>query len=218
MPVKPEGFSFCEKDEEKLRKKKNELKNKKKKKKGKRNNNGKSDEQLEIEKKLKEAQRKIKYMISNPPKIIPKSTKKFDAAVKLKRDSERKEAMKQFLYEDDVRKKEKEIANKWKGVLSKHLTDNTSELEKRRIESQREAMAAQRESALNWRRQKKEMMERVNNRPLLVEEGRIQMERERAKKKTLILVKESLQKAGITKFDDFFDQNELEQLKKMKAI
>lgn len=62
------------------------------------------------------------------------------------------------------------------------------------------------------------MMQRVKERPLLVEEGRIQMERQRAKKKALLLVKQSLDQAGITKFDDFFDEQELEQLKKMKAL
>ena len=79
-------------------------------------------------------------------------------------------------------------------------------------------MLAQRECALNWKKQKKEMLDRVQKRPLLVEEGRMEMERQRAKKKALLLVKQSLDEAGITKFDDFFDENEIEQLQKMKAI
>ena len=81
-----------------------------------------------------------------------------------------------------------------------------------------QAMAAQKENALNWKRQKKEMMDRVQQRPLLVEKERIEMERQRAKKKALLLVKQSLDQAGITKFDDFFDEQEIEQLKKMKAM
>ena len=192
--------------------------NKKKKKKKKVNKNGKTDEQIELEKKLKETQRKIKWMIANPPKIVPKSTKKFDASVQMKRERERQDAMAKFLYDEDLRKKDKKMKSKWRGVLNKHLVDNTSELEQKRMESQREAMEAQRESALNWKKQKKEMMERVKERPLLVQEGRIEMERTRAKKKALLLVKQSLDEAGITKFDDFFDEAEMEQLRRMKAL
>ena len=59
-------------------------------------------------------------------------------------------------------------------------------------------------------------MKRVAERPLLVEEGRMKMERERAKKKALLLVHESLENAGITNFSDFFDENELEQIQKIK--
>ena len=91
--------------------------------------NGKTDEQIELEKRLKETQRKIKLMIANLPKIIPKSTKKFDASVQLKRENERKEAMAKFLYEEDLRKKSQKMKSKWKGVLNKHLVDNTSKLE-----------------------------------------------------------------------------------------
>ena len=213
--VKSGGFSFCEKDEAKLRQQ-NAQKKKKKKKKA--NMSGKSDEQIEIENKLKETQRKIKWMIANPPKIIPKSTKKFDAAVQSKKDNQRKQAMMKFLYEEEYRKKDNMMKSKWKGVLNKHLVDNSSELEKKRIAAQREAKESQKENAANWKRFKKEMRERVKNRPLLVEEERIKMEQERAKKKSLILVFESLKQSGIQKFDDFFDETELEKLQKMKLL
>merc|ERR1712129_602957 len=175
-------------------------------------------ESVNIEKKLRETQRKIKNMIAHPPKIIPKSTKKFDAAVKSKKENERKKEMEQYLHDEEYRRKSDKMKAKWKGVLTGHLVDNSSELEKKRMAAQREAKEAQRENALNWKKFKKEMRQRVKNRPLLVEEERIKMEQERAKKKALLLVFESLKQSGIKKYDDFFDANEIEQLQKLKLV
>eukprot|EP01083_Nonionella_stella_P298443 1012983_1 len=214
--VKTESFSFCDKDEEKKRQKLKQEHEAKKRRKD--NGYDPNHEQAKIEKKLKETQKKIKYMIANPPKIIPKSTKKFDDAVQMKRDNEQKQQMAKFLLEQEIKTKKRKIKTKWKGILTKHLVDNTAELKKRRQQSQRESIEAQKENARHWRRQKKKMMERVRARPLLVEESRMKIERERAKKKALLLVKESLTKAGITKLDDFFDESEIEQLHKMRAL
>ena len=208
MPIKPEGFSFCDRDEEEQRRKQQETKPL--------DTATEETEEEQLQRKLEVTQRKIRAMIANPPKIIPKSTRKFDESVAMKRRKERKQERDAFVFEEGIRKKQIAIKAKWKGVLEKHLVDNSSTLEQKRLQSQREAAEAQRENAMHWKRQKKEMMKRVAERPLLVEEGRMKMERERAKKKALLLVHESLVNAGITNFSDFFDENELEQIQKIK--
>ena len=56
-------------------------------------------------------------------------------------------------------------------------------------------------------------MKRVDQRPLLIERERIEAEKLRAQRKALLLVKQSLEKAGIDDIRDFFSQEELQQLK-----
>ena len=214
VPVLCKGFSFCDEDDRKLRQKRRAIKEAEE---GTAAAAAEQKEDKALQRTLEDAQRRIRAMIANPPKIVPKSTRKFDESVAMKREKARKAAMDAFVLEEAVRNKEEKVRAKWKGVLEKHLVDNTATLQQQRLQSQREAAAAQRESALHWKRQKKAMMKRVAERPLLVQSRRMQMERQRAKKKALLLVHDSLQKAGITKFDDFFDQNELEQLQKIKG-
>ena len=56
-------------------------------------------------------------------------------------------------------------------------------------------------------------MKRVEQRPLLIERERFEAEKVRAQRKALLLVKQSLEKAGIADIRDFFNEDELQQLK-----
>ena len=55
-------------------------------------------------------------------------------------------------------------------------------------------------------------MKRVEKRPLLVQRERMEFEKARAQRKALYLVKKSLEKAGITDIQQFFSEQELNQL------
>ena len=164
------------------------------------------------------AQRKIRAMIGNPTKIIPKSTRKFDESVAMKRERERQRERESMAKKQEIQRKEMKMKQKWKGQIQRVTVDNTKALEQKRLQCQREAAAAQRANALHWKRQKKAIMKRVAERPLLVEMDRAKMEEQRAKKKAIVAVQKSLDTAGVSDTDAFFDQNERELIQNMKRM
>ena len=79
--------------------------------------------------KLRENRRRSKAMLGRAPKIMPKSTRKFDEAVSAKKARRRKVKMEAFMEGEAQRAKERATKRKWKGVLEVHLVDNSSLLE-----------------------------------------------------------------------------------------
>lgn len=69
-----------------------------------------------------------------------------------------------------------------------------------------------REKDKEYARQLAEMKERVRARPLLIESDKLEVERLEKRRKALLTVKESLDKAGIKNYNKFFDKEELEIL------
>ncbi|XXQ35969.1 Uncharacterized protein family UPF0564 [Plasmodiophora brassicae] len=100
----------------------------------------------------------------------------------------------------------------WRERIRPLLVDNRQQLEAKKREALRAARQHDREAMREAARRLKEMRERVDRRPLLLESGATNRERILARQKALVAVKDSLLAAGIRDYRRFFDEDELDDL------
>ncbi|ETO28940.1 hypothetical protein RFI_08185 [Reticulomyxa filosa] len=131
------------------------------------------------------------------------------------------------------RQKENDVKQRWKGKLKRVITDNNEQMRydfqkkslltkynknvykkrKNRKDAQLKARKDQQQTSQAWERYKHEMKARIDERPLLMEREKIAVEQQQSQKKALLLVKKSLESAGITQYQTFFSDQELAILK-----
>jgi hypothetical protein len=155
------------------------------------------------------------YFPPPPPDEIPQSTKKLDQIkeknTRMIAEREEKERMKL----EEREKKLKQSPDMQQKLIPKivslhsHGHSTTDETIK---ELTRKAKKEIKEADAQWAARVNEMKQRVRQRPLLVESYNSVNGRIEARKKALIAIKESLDKAGIKDQAKFFDQQELNDL------
>jgi len=95
-----------------------------------------------------------------------------------------------------------------KALISSHSFGSMSTDEKIK-QITRQAQKERREADRLWREKVLAMKNRVRERPLLIESYNTQNDRIAARKKALLAIKDSLQKAGVKDLTKFFDKEEL---------
>lgn len=155
------------------------------------------------------------YIPAPEPEEVPMSTKKLE---------QMKEKNRKLLEERERKKREEEaeLAQKLKGnpemkktliptIAANHSfgTESTQDKIKQAV---KEGKRALKRNDQEWQSRVAEMKERVKSRPLLIQTYNQQQGRIEARRKALIAIKESLDKAGVKDQSKFFDPQELRDL------
>eukprot|EP00392_Amoebophrya_sp_AT5.2_P009444 g9472.t1 len=101
-----------------------------------------------------------------------------------------------------------EIKERVQNTLSKEKQDQALGLERRTYDLRIGQIATER----RWKKQLKEMRERLNNRPLLMERTQMEQARERARQRALLRVKANLEVQGVKNVDGHFNREELNMM------
>eukprot|EP01006_Ploeotia_vitrea_P035030 TRINITY_DN65831_c7_g2_i2.p1 TRINITY_DN65831_c7_g2~~TRINITY_DN65831_c7_g2_i2.p1 ORF type:complete len:845 (+),score=440.87 TRINITY_DN65831_c7_g2_i2:341-2536(+) len=157
----------------------------------------------------KKKKKKPLYKRNNAP--AHGTTAKWERLLEFKKQQKRKEEQELMRKEQEERERQARM-QKMRVRLGPHLRSikqDIRESQERQIKQRRRAM---REQAKRYAAARDAMMAKVASRPLLIEFDQREKERVAQRRKALLAIKASLDEAGISDYQRYFNQEELDDL------
>ncbi|CAD7925895.1 unnamed protein product [Amoebophrya sp. A120] len=117
------------------------------------------------------------------------------------REDERKRELESYLPSEDTKERVQATLNKEKSTQAMELERRTYEFRMGQIATEK-----------RWKKQLKEIKEKLNNRPLLMERTQMEQARERARQRALLRVKATMEQKGVKNVDAHFKIEELNMM------